>query len=218
MKKEIASEEHCPYCKRHCPLSDPHCKKGRTLAEEKKKEAKKSKAALAASLAAMNKDNIESPDTESGADITVDPYIEEWRRMQKDIKLLHLFKNCYHLLPGGKGDKQGNKKSKFHILAILAEKGELTQKELKDYSELTPADLAVFLLKMKKKEYINWKQEDVDDTKISLTESGLELTKVYIKEKSHDRADIFSVLDAEEKEYLEHIMKKLYVEWSHEPK
>ncbi len=202
MKNDIVDEEHCPYCKRHCSLTNPHCKKGKTLAEEKKKEAKKPKTELAVkSPAAIKKEKAESVSTESGDGRNVDPVIEEWRRTQGEIKLLHLFQNCYQLLPCGKGVKQGNKKSKFYILAILAEKGELTQKELEDYSELSSADLSVLLLKMKKKGYISWKQKDVEAAKVSLTESGIESAKVHIKERSQDRAAIFSVLDAEEKGY-----------------
>lgn len=41
MKKEWVEKDHCPYCKRHCSLQNPHCRKGKSLAEELKKEDKK---------------------------------------------------------------------------------------------------------------------------------------------------------------------------------
>ncbi len=217
MKKEIITEDHCPYCKRHCLLSNPHCKKGKTLAEEKKKEAKKPKTGLVTKpLETMKKENTESMSTETGNERTVDPYIEDWRRAQAEIKLLHLFQDCYPLLSSKKGSKRGNKMRKFYILSILADKGELAQKELEDYSKLSSADLTEHLLKMKKKGYINLMQEDGEGTKVSLTEYGLESAKAHIKERSQDRLNNFSVLDEEEKGYLENILKKLYAEWNQE--
>lgn len=217
MKKEIIIEDQCPYCKRHCLLSNPHCKKGKTLAEEKKKEAKKSKMELTTkSLETMKEEKTESVSTEAGTGGTVDSYIEDWRRAQAEIKLLHLFQDCYHLLSSKKGSKQGNKMRKFYILSILEDKGELTQKELEDHSKLSSADLTEHLLKMKKKGYINLMQEDGKGMMVTLTESGLESAKAHIKERSQDRFDIFSVLDDEEKAYLENILKKLYTEWNHE--
>lgn len=210
MKNDLVNEEYCPYCKRHCPLSNPHCKKGMTLAQEKQRAVKKQKAALTdqspETMKNLYTENVITESNDGGA-LILDT--EEWNRIQAEIKLLHLLKNCYHLLPYKKGDKQVKNMNKFYVLAILREKGELTQKELEDYFELSSDILEKLLHKMKKKGYINWKQADVEGTKISLTESGLESARTYILERGKDRSDFFSTLNEEEKENLELILKKL---------
>ncbi|MGB8451532.1 MAG: MarR family winged helix-turn-helix transcriptional regulator [Anaerocolumna sp.] len=181
---------------KHCSLTNPHCKKGKTLAGEK------------------NKNYAESISTEADSGRNTNPDKEEWRRTQAEFKILRLFQNCYYLLSGGKGSKQGNKKNKIYILSLLADRGEWNQKELEDNSELSTVGLMDLLLKMKKKGYISLKQEKAADSKISITENGLELLKLHINKRSQGRTDIFSVLDEKEKDNLEHILKKIYLEWS----
>ncbi len=64
----------------------------------------------------------------------MDPETVEWKDIQSEIRLIHLFNNVSCLLPERKAGKQGGKGVRLYIMAELAEKGDLTQKELKENS------------------------------------------------------------------------------------
>lgn len=197
MKKKNVTVSHCPYCKRHCSLSNPQCKKGKTLAEDIKKADKK-----------RNEDDK----LKAGKEKSSTP---------EEINLLELFQICSAVILHKKGHNRNSKMRKDkrvkEILSFISAKGVLTRKELADYSKLASSDLAQILSKLKKKDYIKWKQEEAGDSQISLTKAGLELMNPHIIERTQDRAEIFSVLSEEEKRDLEKILKKLYSEWSQKP-
>jgi len=189
MKNEILAKEHCPYCKRHCSLIDPHCGKGRALAEKRKKEEKKVK--------------------EEKKEPAMDPETVEWKDIQSEIRLIYLFNNVSRLLPERKAGKQGGKGARLYIMSELAEKGDLTQKELKENSGPLFKELEEALQKLEKKGYISRKQDEGKDIKISLTGKGYESAKEHMREWKRENDSIFSLLTEEEKGSLEQILKKI---------
>ncbi len=195
MKNEILAEEHCPYCKRHCSLINPHCGKGRTLAEKKKKEEKKEKEVKKV------KEIKKEP--------AMDPEANEWKDIQSELRLMRFFKNVSHLLPERKAGKQGGKGARLSIMAELANKGDLTQKELKENSGLLFKELEEVLQKLEKKGCISRKKDEGKDIKISLTGKGYESAKVHMREWKRENGSIFSPLTEEEKGSLEEIFKKI---------
>lgn len=189
MKDKILAEEHCPYCKRHCSLIDPHCGKGKALAEKRIKEGKKEK--------------------EEKKEPSIDPASDEWNDIQSEIRLMRLCKDVCRLLPERKAGKQGGKAARLHIVAALAEKGGLTQKELKENSGLHLKELEEVLHKLEKKGCIIRKQDEGKDRKIALTGKGYESAKKYMRDWTGENDSIFSLLTEEEKSSLEHILKKV---------
>ena len=189
MKNEILAQEHCPYCKRHCSLIDPHCGKGKALAEKRIKEAKK------------EKEEKKEPSMEPKADV--------WKDIQSEIRLMRLCKNGCHLLPERKAGKQGGKAARLYIVAALAEKGGLTQKELKENSGLHLKELEKVLQKLEEKGYIIRKQDEGKDIKITLTGKGYESAKEHMRDWKKENDNIFSPLTEEEKSSLELILKKI---------
>lgn len=188
MKYEILAKEHCPYCKRHCSLKDPHCGKGKALAEKRIKEEKKVK---------------------EKKEPAMDPETDEWRDIQSEIRLMRLCKYVCHLLPERNAGKQGGKAARLYIMAALAEKGSLTQKELKENSGLHDKGLEEALQKLEKKGCVSRKQDEGKDIKISLTGKGYESAKEHMRDWKRVNDGIFSPLTEEEKGSLEHILKKI---------
>ncbi len=184
MKKEILAGEHCPCCKRHCSLNDPHCGKGKALAAKKLKEEKKLKEDL-------------------------NPEMEEWKNIRSEIRLLRLYQNSCKLLSDRKIRKHAGKEVRLSILAALAEKGGLTQMELKESSGLHSQDLEEALHKLEKKGFVSRKQAEGGGVKISLTNKGLESAREYARAWMKENDPVFSRLTEEEKSFLEHILKKI---------
>lgn len=188
MKKEITSEEYCPYCKRHCPLSNPYCKKGKALAEEKKKLIK--------------------------GDLKVPKKIQPvtFESSQDETRLLSLFRKCASALPNKKEHKPRSLKKKYYLLSVLEEKGELTFKELLDYSELSMEKLEDLLIKLEGKNYIN--QANTEDNIISISESGLIALNKHRIKRGNKELILFDSLNEEETEQFQHILEKLYTHWN----
>lgn len=189
MKHEILAKEHCPYCKRHCSLKDPYCGKGKALAEKKKKEEKKGKE--------ERKDPVTGLET------------DDWINIQSEIRLLRLCQTGCRLLPDQKAGKQGGKAVRLYIMAVLAEKGGLTQKELKENSGLHFRELEEALHKLEKKGWVSRKQDEGKEKKVSLTGKGLEAAKEHMGDWKRGHDSVFSPLTEEEKGFLEHILKKI---------
>jgi DNA-binding MarR family transcriptional regulator len=204
MKKDIKDMEHCPYCKRHCSLNNPHCSKGKTLSKKKKEENRKVETSISHVLREdKNRKSLKPKDSK-------DILLATKESMETDIRLSNLFQKCCDVLHNKKSGKNRKKKKKFLILSLLIEKGELTKPDLEECMNEDSNDFHKLLQKMKKKGYINWSQDD--DSKISITDSAKLLWKSNQKEsKINDLS--FSILENQEKEYLEKILRKLYTNW-----
>lgn len=182
MKQEAYEEEHCPHCKRHCSLKSPHCGKGRALAEERRKEAKKeAKKEEKKEKAGMPAEGTESSREEAGH------------------KLANLLKYSSHLMKCEKKGEKVDKELKLFLLSLAAEEEDIRL-------VLPPEKLEGTLQKLEKKGYIRREGEIAG---ISLTDKAAERVKEFEGRGSKEESDFFSVLDEEEKDNLERILKKL---------
>ncbi|MFT4005027.1 MAG: hypothetical protein QM683_05070 [Lacrimispora sp.] len=180
MKQEISGEEYCPHCKRHCSLKAPHCGKGRALAEERRKEAKKEAKKEKADLVWQEEEKTEFPP-------------------QAEYKLAGLLKSSLELMECGKKGKRSRKRLRLSLLSMAAEGEDIR-------FALPPENSEETLQKLEKKGYI---RRDGESAGISLTDKGREKVKEFGKTESKEEAGIFSVLDEEEKDNLERILKKI---------
>ena len=206
MKKEILASKHCPYCKRHCSFSDPHCGKGRALAEKFKeekrfKEEKKRKPEIKrkAELLTEESRTAEEPASEP----VKAPEKNEWKGILSEIRLLRLCYNGMKQLSDRKAGKQ------FYILAVLAEKGSLIQKELKVHTGLHSGELEEALEKLEKKACISRKRMEDKTIYISLTSKGADSAKELARDWKKDNGSIFASLTEEDKNVLEGILNKI---------
>ena len=183
MKQEKSGEEYCPHCKRHCSLKAPHCGKGRALAEERRKEAKKEvkkEKEKAAYLVWQEEEKAEFPP-------------------QAEYKLAGLLKSSLELMECGKKGKRSSKRLRLSLLSMAAEGEDIR-------FALPPENSEETLQKLERKGYI---RRDGESAGISLTDKGREKVKEFGKTESKEEAGIFSVLDEEEKDNLERILKKI---------
>jgi DNA-binding MarR family transcriptional regulator len=188
MKKENLQDEHCPYCKRHCSLSDPHCKKGKALAVEKQKSSEK----------LVEKKKKQSSKSEP---------------IEKEDRLTHLFYACTLAAPNHKKEKGRGYKKKYYILSTLAKKGELTLKELQNYTNLSSDKLEELRNKLAGKQYIVQRVQQNDEVCLEITEEGRNALNKHTKKIQRD-SYIFDSLSYEERDSLEHVLEKLYEEWT----
>jgi DNA-binding MarR family transcriptional regulator len=181
MKKDWLEQEHCPYCKRHCSLKDPHCGKGKTLAKSMSEKVKT------------------LGDTEK----------EELKKVQSDLKLSFLYEKGIETLSKKSDGKESGKKIRSYILNILAEKSDMTPKELKEYTGLEKEELKKVLDKLEDKGEISMKDSKEKGKMLLLTQKGEQAVRLQLPKKDKEGERFFSVLTEEEKENLEIILSKL---------
>lgn len=276
MKKEWVEKNHCPYCKRHCSLQNPHCGKGKTLAEEIKKESKKKedkknedkrnenkreavKGSENKSKADKSKKNISKEDKSkkdisrediskeniskeniSKIDISEEVKIKEdiskeeikkenitiekplepvlaftdsekekLSQFSSDLNLFLLYLKGSQSLLNNMGGKSSEKRIRHYILNLLAERVEVTPKELKDITNLDPTVLKKALKRLEKKEEILIQQTEISGRIITLTEKGKREVREQIEEGTKASESLFSILNIEEKKSLKNILLKL---------
>lgn len=251
MKKEWVEKNHCPYCKRHCSLQNPHCGKGKTLAEEIKKESKKKedkkkedkknedkrneykreavKGNENKSKADKSKEDISKAD-KSKKDISkeeikkekitiektlesvpafTDSEKEKLSQLSSDLNLFLLYLKGSQSLLNKMGGKSSEKRIRHYILNLLAERVEVTPKELKDITNLDPTVLKKALKRLEEKEEIRIQQTEISGRIITLTEKGKKEVRKQIEEGTKASESLFSILNIEEKKSLETILLKL---------
>lgn len=236
MKKEWVEKDHCPYCKRHCSLQNPHCGKGKTLAEEIKKEnkkkedkrkevkgkgdknkadkSKKDKREVVKSKEDKSKEEIKKADISNEKVLEpvaafTDSEIEKLNRMRSDLHLFLLYLKGSESLSNKMGGKSSEKGIRHYLLNLLADKGEVTPKELKDVTNLDALGLKKALKRLEEKEEIRIHQTKIQGRMITLTEKGKKEVREQIGEGTKAGESLFSVLNEEEKKSLENILLKL---------
>ena len=241
MKKEWVEKNHCPYCKRHCSLQNPHCGKGKTLAEEIKKESKKkedkkkedkknedkrnedkreavkgneNKSKADKSKKDINKEDIKKEKitiekTLESVPAFTDSEKEKLSQLSSDLNLFLLYLKGSQSLLNKMGGKSGEKRIRHYILNLLAERVEVTPKELKDITNLDPTVLKKELKRLEEKEEIRIQQTEISGRIITLTEKGKKEVREQIEEGTKAGESLFSILNIEEKKSLETILLKL---------
>lgn len=170
MKKEMAEKDHCPYCKRHCSLKAPHCRKGKALADELKKghEKKKDKKKKDKSNKDIPGDKCKKVKRKAVKKGTVQELIPSLLYIEENESLLK------------KAGIQNRKKLiRYYILNLLAEKEEVTLKDLKALTTLDATVLKKALKKLEEKEKIRIQQSEHQGRIITLTEKGKKKAGFY---------------------------------------
>lgn len=99
------------------------------------------------------------------------------------------------------------------ILSILAEKEQMSQKELQEILQIQPGSMSEILMKLEQKGLIIREKDSEDKRKsiIRLTSTGKEATKE--QKPRMDEDNMFSVLSDEEQALLKTMLKKLLDFW-----
>ena len=99
------------------------------------------------------------------------------------------------------------------ILSILAEKEQMSQKDLQEILQIQPGSMSEILMKLEQKELITREKDSEDKRKsiIRLTPAGKEAAKE--QKPRMDENNMFSVLSDEEQTLLKTMLKKLLDFW-----
>ena len=111
----------------------------------------------------------------------------------------------------GKGHCHGGGHGKRRVLALLAMKEGMSQKDIAFLLGIRPQSASEVLAKLQDQGFIERRQDEDDKrvTKVYLTEKGREHAKRCAEMHQAMAADVFSVLSEDEKEQLLSILSKL---------
>ena len=126
-------------------------------------------------------------------------------------KLTALFYKLCHLFTYRNGQNQG----KNRILAILLHYGDMTQRQLRDYTYIRSASLSELLAKIEAHGDITREcsKQNARNVNVCLTAQGSSEAQRINKENQQFAREIFSPLSKEEQESLEKILLKLLFAW-----
>lgn len=182
MKNEWIEKEQCPYCKRHCSLKTPHCGKGKSLVKSMTAKADK---------------------------VMGEPEMEELKKLLSELRLFLLCEKANESIIKRTNGKSRGKRLKNFILYMLAEKSGISPKELKESSGLEKEELKKVLEKLSDKGEISIQDNKEEGRRLFLTDKGKNTVLQQLAGKEYGGENLFSVLEEEEKENLEKILRKL---------
>jgi DNA-binding MarR family transcriptional regulator len=127
-----------------------------------------------------------------------------------ELVLLRLFRQAAHRL-----DTTRKYRGQGWLLALLSERGTLTQRQLTEITGRRSATLSEQLKNMEKAGYITRVKnaEDKRNVDVTLTPRGLERAFKVQEERAELAGKLFGTLDDGEKRTLTDIMRKLMPEW-----
>ncbi|MCD7990429.1 MAG: MarR family transcriptional regulator [Clostridia bacterium] len=194
------SQDYCPCCPNHCQADALECGKGRRY------------------FKGINSGDERFQDREQG------PYdgpghgfhgrcqghLSREDMSLEDI-LLHQFRACTHFFRYGMGGKTGQQR----ILAMLAERGIITQRELQDMLGVQSGSLSEILNKVETSGYIMRRQNEKDrrQMNLELTESGRETARNFREEHMRKARTMFDGLTEDEKKQLSSLLEKMMEHW-----
>lgn len=129
--------------------------------------------------------------------------------LQLERELAARLRVCGHFLYYQTGGKAGQRR----ILVMLLKRGSLTQKELQDALEVSPAALSEILGKMEEASLIerNKSTDDKRQMKLSLLPEGLSMANKAHEHYTRTLSRMFECLSDKEKNILDEILGKLTV-------
>lgn len=121
-----------------------------------------------------------------------------------------LLGRCGHYLYHQKGRRGGQEK----ILSILAERVQMSQKELQEQLEIQAGSMSEIVMKLEAKGFLTKAKDENDKrmTKLTITEAGIQRAKEAAEEKKAGQ-DLFEALTKEEQDTLEGLLQKLTKDW-----
>ncbi|WP_349947089.1 MarR family transcriptional regulator [Lacrimispora sp. BS-2] len=143
---------------------------------------------------------------------------ENGQIVEKNIvseKLYSLFLRCSHALSRGHHQENGIHPSQWRILSILAQTGEMAQRDLLEVLQIRAASLSELLSKLESRGLITREKEagNKRNVNVELTELG----KMAIDENANVQyetaQELFSMISLEEQQHLIEVLEKLINSW-----
>ena len=124
---------------------------------------------------------------------------------------MYQFRSCTTFFRYGMGGKTGQQR----ILAMLAERGIITQRELQDMLGVQSGSLSEILNKVETCGYIMRRQNERDrrQMNLELTDSGMEAAGIYREEHMKKARAMFDGLTEDEKKQLSSLLEKMMEHW-----
>ena len=219
------SEEmrNCPGCRRHCDLSNPGCPRGEAYARGEEPSR---------SMTRERSDEQHNHDRSHGhgehhghgghrhehEEDSEDHEkrharhrgifgTEQYEELDLEGKLFNNLQEVGHIGRFRLGGRGGQNK----ILRILAEKGEMTQRDLTEKLGIQPGSASEVIGKLERAGFVERRANEHDRraAKLCLTEKGEE----EMKTSGGTKPPLFTALNQEEKEQLLSILEKLLSDW-----
>lgn len=130
-------------------------------------------------------------------------------------KLFELFHRAAHLFPRGPHHEGGMHPGQSRLLAIIADKGRISQREVMDMLQVRSASLSELLHKLERHGYIIREKDDADRRNVilSLSERGEEAYRADALARGERMAAVFSALEEQEQEQLAALLTRLLAAW-----
>lgn len=131
--------------------------------------------------------------------------------MAANQKLLEMMELCGHFLHHRRGGKRGQAK----ILRILAQQGEMTQRQIQDILNIKSGSLSEIVRKMEGDGLITRTKQESDkrNIRLGITEKGMKEAESRLHKMKEQEEMLFDALSGEEQEQLYLLLEKLLHSW-----
>ena len=224
---------NCPQCEKHCSPTDLQCCKGRRFF--KQLQADSYDESLIEENTSLNSEEGEHNHSKckhsrkmgdhemhqgKGFHGRFKPHCKRGPKKHLDEvenmdDLAMLIRTCSHYIAHQPHRRHGQGR----ILKILAQQGEVTQKELQEYLGIQSGSISEIISKLEMRGMVTKKKDENDKRKVilSITEEG----KNKVESCSHNttnhensKEDLFQELTEQEQETLKQLLKKLWNSWN----
>ena len=176
------TQDYCPCCPNHCQADALECGKGTRYFQENRSEGEHFRE--------------HHHGQGHGFHGRCPGHLNREDMSLEDI-LLYQFRSCTHFFRYGMGGKTGQQR----ILAMLAERGIITQRELQDMLGVQSGSLSEILNKVETCGYIMRRQNERDrrQMNLELTDSGMEAARNFREEHMKKARAMFDGLTEEDR-------------------
>ena len=190
------TQDYCPCCPNHCQADALECGKGTRYFQENRSEGEHFRE--------------HHHGQGHGFHGRCPGHLNREDMSLEDI-LLYQFRSCTHFFRYGMGGKTGQQR----ILAMLAERGIITQRELQDMLGVQSGSLSEILNKVETCGYIMRRQNERDrrQMNLELTDSGMEAARNFREEHMKKARAMFDGLTEDEKKQLSSLLEKMMEHW-----
>ena len=135
---------------------------------------------------------------------------------EQAIETLHLLRRCGHYLHHHWGC---GKASQGRALRILAEKGEMTQRQLQDEMGIRQGSLSELVKKLEEQAFITRTCSPADHRQllIQITEEGRKQSQLLRERRNREGMELAGALSEEEQRTLQALLNKLLDSWQSRP-
>lgn len=190
------TQDYCPCCPNHCQADALECGKGTRYFQENRSEG----------------EHFREHHHGQGHGVhgRCPGHLNREDMSLEDI-LLYQFRSCTHFFRYGMGGKTGQQR----ILAMLAERGIITQRELQDMLGVQSGSLSEILNKVETCGYIMRRQNERDrrQMNLELTDSGMEAARNFREDHMKKARAMFDGLTEDEKKQLSSLLEKMMEHW-----